>query len=71
MRKYYCRLSHWKNENAVELNKSFSKKKYFKYYLFEGVLVKCVLFSRRFVKNPALTQITSQEVLSNFVFDKV
>ena len=46
-------------------------KKYFKYNFFEGVLVKCVLFSRRFVQNPALTQITSQEVLSNFVFDKV
>ena len=30
MRKYYCRLSHWKNENAVELNKSFIKKNYFK-----------------------------------------
>ena len=70
MRKYYCRLSHWKNENAVELNKSFSKKIILNKYSSEGVLVKCVLL-RRFVKNPALTQITSQEVLSNFVFDKV
>ena len=50
--------------------KVLSKKIILNKYSSEGVLVKCVLLWR-FVKNPALTQITSQEVLSNFVFDKV